>query len=238
MPEKLELWLPFSLAVITQPFAANDNDSYAASGLKGHTGIDFGAPYGTVIPNCAEGAFVYSILDANDPVLMAYRAVFTIIETVAGCYEISYGHCSQMSSLVGATPDVGEELALIGNTGEVFSNGVEITEAQKDAGSKAGAHLHFQVREIKKVPVNSDIALSGYKNWIQDANGMYQKDGFFYAIPNYDNGYNGCVDPTPFFNGFLAVTHDTTIANLTEQVSLYTQVVGIMKKLLAFISIK
>lgn len=52
----------------------------------------------------------------------------------------------------------------------------------------------------------------------------------YYLEP--ENGYGGCIDPWPYFNGFYAEDKNKVIANLTEQVSLLTKVVSLLKKLL------
>jgi len=40
------------------------------------------------------------------------------------------------------------------------------------------------------------------------------------------NGFNGCIDPAPYFNGYFAKNHDQVLANLNKQVSLLTALVN------------
>lgn len=184
-----------------QGFGENANGSYHAAGMDGHPAIDYGGSgdWGKAIPNAIEGAVVSALLSKDNPNLEAYRAVNTIFDDGEnGCYEIQYGHVLGMNVKVGDTLKVGQGLAALGNTGEVYGGNPLrlITDEEKKAGSHAGAHVHFQVRLIKKVPIND----ASYAHYLNDGSGRLVLKGFSYAIPNFDNGYNGCVDPTQFFN--------------------------------------
>lgn len=198
----LHIYLPYGKETITQKFGENANPLYASQGLKGHPAYDWGVPYGTPIPNCVANAYCYSNMHVNDPILMDYRGTFFIVEDEAGNpYEISYGHLSSFAAEVGKTYQVGDTIGYVGNTGPVFVGQHEVTEAEKDAGSHAGAHLHGpQVRVLKKVKYTNE-----YPNMIYDDKGPLQIDGWFFAVPDYNNGYNGCVSLAPFSTEMLAV---------------------------------
>jgi murein DD-endopeptidase MepM/ murein hydrolase activator NlpD len=193
----MKLTPPFALSTIVQGFGDNAVTAYAGMGLKGHPGQDYGVPYGTPI-KCAVKSQCYSTMSKNNPNLMAYRAVFTIIDDVNCSYEVSYGHCSEMYAVPGKTYDVGEVLALVGNTGDVYVGGAEVTNAEKIAGSHAGAHLHFQVRVLQKE--SATIPTDNTKHYVNDGFGILTLNGFHYYVPDFNNGYNGCVDPEPFFD--------------------------------------
>lgn len=187
--KNLQVYLPYSKTTITQRFGDNANSLYASQGLKGHTAYDWGVPWGRDIPNCVADAYCYSVMNKDNPDLAQYRAPFFIVETDSGIYEISYGHCSAILAEVGKTYQVGDIIAKVGNTGPVYVGQHEVTKAEKDAGSQAGAHLHGpQIRVLKKTRYSST-----YKNYIYDANGLLYKDGWYYGVPDYENGYNGCI---------------------------------------------
>lgn len=212
MQNTLQVFLPYSKGLITQKFGDNANPLYKDQGLKGHTAFDWGALYGTKIPNCTFDAYCYSIMHQNDPVLMDYRAAFFIVETQTGTYEVSYGHMSTILALPGKTYQPGDLIGLVGNTGPVFVGQHEVTEAEKDAGSHAGAHLHGpQIRPVVKTQYSNK-----YSNYLVGANGNKYVDtnGFFYGILSYDNGYNGCVSPEPFFTNTLASEYHPTPIDL------------------------
>lgn len=200
MRHALEVYLPAQKALITQRFGDNANLSYARDGLKGHSAYDWGMPYGAPIPNCVPNAYCYSNMHENDPVLMDYRAVFFIVETDTGVYEISYGHLSKHTATVGKTYQVGETIGFVGNTGDCFSGSHEVTEAEKRAGSHAGAHLHGpQVRVLKKTK-----KLTSRSHPLYDENGLLEIDGYYFDVPDYGNGYNGCVSLASFSTETLA----------------------------------
>jgi murein DD-endopeptidase MepM/ murein hydrolase activator NlpD len=191
----MKLTPPFPLSTISQGFGANAVSAYSNMGLKGHPGIDFGVDWGTPI-NCAVDSLCYSTMNKNNPNLMGYRAVFTIVDDVDCSWEVSYGHCNDIYLSAPKNVTTGQILASVGNTGDVYLGGNPVTNAEKLAGSRAGAHLHFQVRKLKKVPVNEfDVT----KHHVNDGNGLLSLNGFNYQVPEWDNGFNGCVDPQQFF---------------------------------------
>lgn len=211
MDKTLQVYLPAPKSLIAQRFGDNANPSYAASGLKGHTAYDWALPYGAPILNCVADAYCYSLMHQNDPVLMDYRAVFFVVETETGIYEISYGHCSDFVAEVGKTYQVGDVIAHVGNTGPCYVGQHLVTEAEKDAGSHAGAHLHGpQIRPVRKVPAMR----AGY-DYIFDSNGQFQKDGFYYEVINYNNCYHGCVSLRNFSTEIIASDYrNTSIKNV------------------------
>ncbi len=189
--KNLEVYLPYAKSLIAQRFGDNANPLYASQGLKGHTAYDWAMPWGSPIPNCVADAYCYSLMHLNDPVLMDYRAIFFICETENGVYEISYGHVSEAFAEVGKTYQVGDIIGKVGNTGACYVGQHLVTEAEKDAGSHAGAHLHGpQIRMLAKT-----LKSNKYAHYITTSlgNKYVDNDGFFYGIPDYDNGYNGCV---------------------------------------------
>lgn len=198
MESVLEVWYPYLKSLISQGFAANANPLYKGQGLKGHPALDFGAPWGDPIPNTVDNSYCFSVLNRDNPDPTKYRAIFMLVETKAGIYEVSYGHCSEITAKVGNTYMAGDIIGKVGNTGAVYSGGIEVTKEARLKGSKAGAHVHYQVRLLEKVAKKTGRQL------IYDGNGVLKRKGFYYEVPNYNNGYNGCVDPTPFWNGYYA----------------------------------
>jgi len=192
----LKLRYPFDKNTIVQGFGANAVGAYHAMGLAGHPGIDFGVPWGTPIPSVAD-SYCYSTLNKDNPNLMAYRAVFTLVDVGDVTYEISYGHCSDMSVIPMRNVVAGNILANVGNTGDVYQGGILVTQAAKASGSHDGSHLHFQVRLMHKVPVGTP--LDPLKHYANDGFGILTLNGYHYEVPFWDNGFNGCVDPAQFF---------------------------------------
>lgn len=227
---KLELYLPAPFSAITQGFAENANISYARDGLVGHSAIDWAVLYGDPIYNLAEDAYCYSVINRNNPDLMKYRAVFTLVNADNGISEwaeVSYGHLDKINAAVGTTYYPGDTLGTCGNTGTVFAGGLEVTYKMKLAGSKAGAHLHGpQVRPVKRV-----TRTSKGKQYLYDGFGLFKKDGYYFEIINYENGTNGCINPKPFFTKGLASEEAKKRENLKKQISLLSTVVDLYKKL-------
>ena len=221
METSLHLWLPFDKANVVQPFGANFGGYYQTLGLKGHPGVDFQVPWGTPIPNCFPGAVCSALLNNRNPDPMMFGAVNTVLDLPDGTsYELQYGHCSELDATIGKPMQVGDVVGKVGNTGDVFVNGVEVTAAEKAAGSRAGAHLHFQLRRIKRVPYLESMA-NPQAHRLNNGSQLYvTPDDFVYEIVGFDNGYNGCVDPMPFMNGILAAKQ-AQVTSLQAQVSTF-----------------
>lgn len=200
---KLELYLPLPKELLGQPFGANENPLYAGQGLKGHTAQDWGFGYDQPVLNLANDAYCYSVMNKDNVDPMKYRAVFTLVpgdNGVSDLAEVSYGHAHNILAEVGRTYQPGEQLMTCGNTGDVYAFGVYVTREQKLAGSKAGAHLHGpQIRPVKRVTKRA-----AKQQYLTDANGYLKLDGNYFEVINYDNGYNGCIDAMPFYNGKVA----------------------------------
>lgn len=208
MKDKLEVYLPYPKSTISQRFGENANPLYAGQGLIGHTATDFVVPYGTPVLSCVADAYCYSIMHKDDPDLMDYRAAFFIVETKDKVYEFSYGHLSKILAQVGKTYQVGDIIGEVGNTGPVFVGQNEVTELAKRAGSHAGSHLHGpQVRMLAKTKYSNK-----YSSYLYTDNGIYvDKDGWFYGIPNYNNGFNGCTDFEQFCTNILASSYKSSL---------------------------
>lgn len=199
----MKLTSPFPISTIVQPFGANAVSAYADMGLKGHPGIDYQVPWGTPIPSTSDG-ICYSLLGKKMGVGV-YHAVCTIIDDVDFSYEVIYGHCSEMYPIPVQNVSKGQIIGTVGNTGDVYQNGKLVSNAEKNAGSRAGSHLHFQVRRLIKTPVNGYIV---GKHYINDGHGLMELNGFNYYVPEYDNGHNGCIDPMQFFDTSFQFTRN------------------------------
>lgn len=187
----MKLLIPFKDWFITQLFGANENTYYAEDGLKGHTGVDIASGLDRTI-YCSHAGYVYSHQNRDNPDLMRYRAVYTLIEDAGVFYELSYGHVLDIYAEIGSTVAVGDRIAQEGNTGDVASGGKKVTAEQKKNGSLAGSHLHFQLRLVRPVSIR-DARMT----YLMDANGFFKRDGkYFERVPN--PGYADCIDPMPF----------------------------------------
>lgn len=47
-----------------------------------------------------------------------------------------------------------------------------------------------------------------------------------------ENGFHGCINPKPYFNGYFAQDHDAVMNNLTQQVSIGRKLVQLFQQLL------
>ena len=132
------------------------------------------------------------IANQDDPDFK-YRAVFGRY----GEAEVSYGHLNKIFVVVGQEVKAGEIIGTMGNTGDVYVNGKAVTVEERKLGSKAGTHSHQpQVRIIK--------------NWDT------------YEVENYNNGFNGCVNPEPLYFPFSIENKTLVLDILNNMISLLT----------------
>lgn len=179
---------------VSQGFGGNATATYKAGGLLGHSGTDHDCGFGSPIHSYWDSEYVYKVLTKDHPSNdgSGFTGVFTIVEQNGKVFEFLYGHCNPSPDLLGKTITKGTLIGTQANNGEVYSNGVRITLEMQKNGDTRGTHRHDQARELRKdgtwTPGTRYISSLG--------GGAFFKDGFFYAIPNYDNGYNGCFDWT------------------------------------------
>jgi murein DD-endopeptidase MepM/ murein hydrolase activator NlpD len=178
---------------IAQKFGGNANLYYSQNGLKGHPGLDLAQAYDRSITASHDG-LVYKILNQDNPDLSKYRAVCTIFEEDGYVYEITYGHCNKIYTRVGDRVSAGDLVASMGNTGDVYSGGLSVPVSQRLTPPYPGTHLHLQLR--KCVRVTSTQTGSQYLQ-AQDGGLYHDKDGYIQVV-DYENGFNGCIDPQPY----------------------------------------
>lgn len=177
---------------ISQGFSLNFNSYYKSAGLLGHSGIDFVGDHLTPIYSVVD-SYCYSHVNRENFNLKKFRAVYTLSEINGVWYEISYGHLMDIIAVPKTYIKAGTQIGTQGNTGKVFFGGVEPTDEQRLQG--LASHLHFQMRPVKQVSIKT----SG-KKYLSDANGTLKYLDKFWEIIDYENGYNGAINPLPFFD--------------------------------------
>lgn len=179
---------------ITQGLADNATATYKNSGLIGHSGIDSSCGYGTPINSYWDKEYVYKVLTRENPANdgSGFTGIFTIVEQNGKVFEFLYGHCDPNPGLLGTTITKNTFIGREANNGEVYSGGERITLEMQKSGDRRGSHRHDRARELRK-----DISIQPNTKYLSSLGGGYFfHDGFFYAVPNYDNGLNGCFDWT------------------------------------------
>lgn len=228
----LKLDYPVDTRNLAQGFGKNAVDTYAVNGLKGHSGIDYQITWGQPIYSASRGlgvAYKAFNRDSKDP--GKYKAACELIELEDCVVELTYGHCDKV--LCGEGPlSKREKIAIVGNTGEVYYGTELVTTAEKLRGSKRGSHLHFQMRVCypKKHTDHDDYTL-------QDGEGMtYIHNGYYLTYKQ--NGFNGCVDPTPYFveqnpvdiAEVIVKNIETSDIPAPQKYSLYEQIKNLLKQ--------
>lgn len=183
--------------ILTQQFGSNDNSSYLANGLKGHTGTDCAVGYGTPIHSPVD-MLVYKVLTVDAPAHdgSGFTGVFGIHDDGVECYEFLVGHCDP-SVQVGQEIKVGDVIGFEANHGTVYGPHGLVTLAQQAAGNHDGSHRHYQKRPVMKQQQTAPGYM--YLDLYSDlpAGSIYRDaEGFYYWIQAYTNGYHGCCSPT------------------------------------------
>jgi hypothetical protein len=175
--------------VVTQGFGQNFNGTYRSFGLNGHPGVDEICGYGSDVRPYMGGK-VISVYTPEQPSSNGYTCVFILCENDLEIAEHSIGHLSEVLVKVGDWVTTDTIIGKEGNKGLVFVGGQQITVDMQRAGDKRGHHRHVQWRPvIKQKDTSKGIFLLN--------NGGYVRadDGSAYKIYDYNNGYNGLVDP-------------------------------------------
>ncbi len=222
----LKLDYPTTDHTVGQGFGQNANAEYVQAGLLGHPAIDFNSPYDAPIYSASRGlGRVYKKFNENNPDLMKYRAPCELIELDDCVIEITYGHCDKILCSIGAVAPL-QEIATVGNTGDVYQGSHFVTEAEKLAGSTAGQHLHFQLRKCQKVLQSEHDDF-----FLQDEFGSIYKEGVYYFVYK-QNGYAGCIDPAPYLFNEISLQDQLTNAQQTL-IKLLGQYVVLLKQKLS-----
>lgn len=182
-----------------QGFGLNMNPLYAAAGQKGHTGVDDTCGYGSKIYALKKG-MVYKIIDKDHPASdgSGYWGVFMLCQEPDGKWiEWQIGHCSKIYVKPGDFVEPWDFIGEEGNRGGVFSGGIQITKAMQDAGDKRGSHRHYNKKFLRPLTEEERDTFRGA--YITEFSTsfpptLYQKDGKYYGVIDYYNGYNGSVD--------------------------------------------
>ncbi len=175
---------------------------YGRLGLKGHNGDDLYQPYGTPVLAVCDGE-VADIKFSPE----GFGRHIRLISDWEGdtCFEITYGHLALIPDWlkIGLRIRAGDTVGFCGNSGFVISGGVSLWgDSNPD---KKGTHLHIGIRELSKINTGWQ---SIYPN------------GKTYFVKNYDNGYKGAIDITPFWENEIkkqAITIIETIKRILEK---------------------
>jgi hypothetical protein len=175
---------------IFQGFGGNATATYKNGGMLGHSGIDESCGYGSVINSYFNNEYVYKVLTPEQPSNdgTGFTGVFTIVDDGVQCFEFLYGHCDPIAT-VGQILPKGGVVGTEANHGEVYAGQERITLAMQKAGDHRGSHRHCQKRLLRK-----DKNIQPNTHYLTDSNGRFYYNGYYYAIPDYSNGYNGCVN--------------------------------------------
>ena len=175
---------------IFQGFGGNATATYINSGLVAHPGTDNSCGYGTTIVAYYGNEYVYKVLDENHPAYdgSGFTGVFTIYDDGIQCFEFLYGHCDPIAT-VGQILPKGGVVGTEANHGEVYVGKRRITLEEQKAGSHEGSHRHDQKRLLRK-----DRTLQPNTQYLSDRDGNFYYNGYYYAVPDYNNGFHGCVN--------------------------------------------
>lgn len=178
------------LGTLTQGFGENPS---IYKPLKGHPAEDYVVGFRKPIQASVTG-YIYSILNQFNPDPQKYRAIYQIYDELDSdiSYEVSYGHIYDTNHREGDVVEAGQTIGTEGNFGFCFVGGKEVTREEKPTGK--GSHLHFQVRKCKRV-----TKVSKGKRYLRNSEGNFKKNGMYYEIVDYDNGYNGLITPAQFY---------------------------------------
>jgi murein DD-endopeptidase MepM/ murein hydrolase activator NlpD len=192
---------------ITQKYAENATDVYKQSGRNGHGAFDIvGMEDKTIYAGC--DAYVYSVRNVDpdgDP--MVYSAIYTIVEDKGIFYELVYGHVKSSFVKPGEYIKKGQKIGIEGNRGYVASGGREVTREEKEKGSIAGSHLHLQLRMI--APTETKVKSATH---LKDEKGYFKRDGLYFVVLNYSNGFVGCIDLEPF------MVYESAVATIVDKI--------------------
>lgn len=196
--KKLELSYPINQPIIiNQKFGENLNPTYKAQGLPGHNGIDFRAYHGQPVYATHDGMASFQIdSGGGHGVVIITDKTFEYEGEEVYFKSISWHLCDGLKE-----PNFQSPIA--DKTGFVKVKNGELIGYADNTGNSTATHLHFGLKPVAKG-----------EDW-----------GSSYNVAQH-NGYNGAIDPMPYFDGSTPIV----IESLTKQVGILKQIVELLKK--------
>lgn len=174
---KFQIYLPTKPSVILQPFGVN-GQYYRDNGINilGHNGIDYQAAVGTPLLACHDGTAYYQTdSDLGHGVVVISNDQFDDGNGGQCYYKTIYWHM--------ADPIQYPQYKSPIDTGTTYQGtpvkAGDLIGYSDTTGLATGPHLHFSLKQVAKT----------------------NETPYVWYNLNQKNGFLGCQDATPFFNG-------------------------------------
>ncbi len=202
---KLSLFYPVKPNNVNQGFGVN-GAYYQAHGINilGHNGIDFAATHGQPVYATHDG-MAYFEIDSNQGHGVVIRSTeqADFDDGSTSYYKTIYWHlCDGDKEPQFTSPITATDYT---GPGQAVKAG-DIIGYADNTGLSTGDHLHFSVK-----PIAPGEYPGTWDNVLQT------------------NGYLGCIDAAPYFNGFFAENAQAVLANLNQQLSLAQKALALLK---------
>jgi murein DD-endopeptidase MepM/ murein hydrolase activator NlpD len=169
---KFKIYNPVEPFVVLQPFGVN-GEYYRSHGINilGHNGLDLQAYHGQPVYAAHDGLALYQVDSGQGHGVVVITKDSYEYEDRLTPFKTIYWH------LCSASMDGGKFQSPIANKGALEVKKGDLLGYADSTGFSTGDHLHFAVKPLAKVGENL----------------------YTWGPLNADNGYNGCVDPMPYF---------------------------------------
>jgi len=197
--KQFKLSYPLDTVMASQGFGENPQmySNPKYGGIKGHNGIDFRTGHGTPVYASHDGLASFQIDNGGGHgVVIITKEPFEHNGKETYFKSIYWHLCDGLVEPEFASP-------LQGKTGFTEVKNGQLIGYADNTGASTGDHLHFGLKTVDKG-----------EEW-----------GTWYNT-NQNNGYNGSIDPQPYFDGYTPKqihTMEKMIVLLTELVSKLTQ---------------
>lgn len=201
---KLELIYPINDPIITQKFGGNAEfySDPKYGGIQGHNGIDFLTYHGQPVYATHDGLASYQVDSSGGHGVVIYSKDKHPYLTDEVYFKTIYWHLCDPV----AEPKYATKVSTSGLT-EVSTG--DIIGYADNTGASTGDHLHFGLKPCTK-----------------------DEDKMIWYNVEQKNGYNGSIDPMPYFDKFTPVQFEL----LKKQVTLLTKVAELYNKLISLYS--
>ena len=196
---------PIKKGIISQKYVENPALYQSRFGINWHNGVDIVSFHGDELL-CCEDFIPYKIFDLKAGSVskgFGFNAL-TKPDDKGICREWIYWHTmSNLKFSLDKLVQQGEVVGYEGNSGSIFSNGVEVSDNLKGVSPYFGTHLHWGKRLVKKTKTPTGDVLAGV-----DGKLYQDSQGFYYEVLNFNNGVKGFIDPMKdeiiYYDEFIA----------------------------------
>ena len=221
-----KILFPIKNGNVTQKFGESADFYLKRFGITGgHNGVDIVSFHGDSI-YCPEDGTIVRTYDISHGSVTAGFGIWLVgnpDENNESNIWILWHTMSNLNCIEGQKVKQGDVLAYEGDSGSVYTGGVQVPDSKKGLPPYPGTHLHWGKIKAKRVLESSNQCLANLQGV-----SYRDSDNYLYEIIDFNNGMRGCINPMDgnviSFNEWI---DEKTVQTVQEAIPLIKQITGV-----------